>query len=621
MSTSISVSKLTASAPTEDAQGYKVWKPSTGIIFQDSKDKADSYGGIIAALQDTIVADGGIPKAYPQNFAGIIAAIQDLEAAQAAPPPVVPLPIPPGTEIDPNTGDLNIIQQPDDGELWFDTRQGRLFVAIDDNWWQTNGADGLAFVREDSSPPPTTDVMPGQFWYEPVHGDLYVYDGINWVLVANRDSASTFQTTGTLPLQYAVNQYPFGSPPDEVYTFGFDVDKLPINIDNPLSRVMVTQEHFNNWLLDSVWDLDQATTNKIDNIHIGLLPPATPEVGNLWFDANDLTTSIYYDDGNTKQWVPIHSGYDTALALRNIEARINYETDERLLTLTNLELAQERLKEAVDPLVALQPTLEAIEGRTLADSVTLSELKESHTTQLTAQAGQIETLNLNSTSLSDAVDALTAILTSHTNTLSELAAADTADATTVLALISQLQADTNSQGLEIANRVTTTTFNQTVETLNNNQQNYLLKSGGTFRGQLNIENNDIAKAGIDFSTSPTNSQSALKFKTNGEEILEIGTIDTPRQFGFSTTGKQEIAIVNDGIKQLSVTKDGVYASQFKLADFHENNNDGLLVSNIIDVKDRLTKYQQAFESMRQSVVLSNTFDEFKVELSEILSTL
>lgn len=621
MSASISVSKLTASAPTEDSQGFKVWKPSTGIVFQESKNNADSYGGIIAALQDTIVADGAIPKAYPQNFAGIIAAIQDLEAAQAAPPPAPPIPIPPGTEIDPNTGDLIIIVPPKDGDLWFDTRQGRLFVAIDDEWWQTNGADGIAYVQTDSNPPPTSDIVPGQFWYEPIHGELYVYDGVDWVLIANQNSAAKLQTDATLPLSYAISPYTFGNSPDSIYPFGFDVNKLPINIDNPLSRVMVTQEHFNTWALDSIWDLDQATPKKLDNIHIDLQPPTTPVVGNLWFDTNDLTTSIYYDDGNTKQWVPIHSGYDTALALRNIEQRLNYETDERLLTLTNLELAQGRLQAAVDPLITLQPTLEAIEGRTLADSATLVELKESHTAQLTTQAAQLQALDLSSTSVTDNVSALTAIITSHTDTLAELAAADTADATTVLALISQLQDNNNVQATSISDRVTTNTFNQKVQELNTNQGKYLLKAGGTFKGQLNIENNDTSKAGIDFSASPTNSQSALKFQTNGEEILELGTMDTPRQFGFSTTGKQEIAIVNDGTKQLSVTKDGVYANQFKLADFNQNSNDGLVVSNIIDVKDRLTKYQQAFESLRQAVVLSSTFDEYKVHLSEILSKL
>ncbi len=619
MSASISVSKVTASAPTENAQGYEVWKPSTGIVFKESKDNADSYGGIIAALQDTIVADGAIPKAYPQNFAGIISAIQDLEAAQAAPPPVSPLPIPPGTEIDPITGDLIIVVPPDNGELWFDTRQGRLFVAIDDQWWQTNGADGIAFVQEAANAPPLSDIIPGQFWFEPIKGNLYVYDGVDWINT-NRDG--TFQTTATVPLasryvDSGVN--PFWQPGDS--TDGYDPAVAPIYISDPLVRLMDTQADYNGWIIDSLWDLDQALDKKENGITIGATPPTTPKISDLWFDTNDLSTSIYYDDGNTVQWVPIHSGYDTALALRNIEQRLNYETDERLITFTNLELAQARLQAAVDPLITLQPTLEAIEGRTLADSATLSELKDNHTAQLTTQATQLQQLNLNTTSITDDVSALTAIISSHTDMLSELAAADTADATTVLALITQLQGENNTQELAIADKITAATFHQKVQEINSNQQNYLLKSGGTFKGQLEIQNNDISKAGIDFSSSPANSLSALRFQTNGEEILELGTMDTPRQFGFSTTGKQEIAVVNDGVKQLSVTKDGVYANQFKLADFNQNSNDGLLVSNIIDVKDRLIKYQQAFESMRQSVVLSNTFDEFKVHLSEILSTL
>ncbi len=614
-----------SSAPTENAEGRKVWKPEVGVVFEPAFGRQHSYGGVVGALQDAIQSDGATVKAYPHNFAGIIAAINDLESAQTPGPPVNIGPIPPGTEIDINTGDLNIIVEPEDGDLWFDSRQGRLFIAADDEWFQSNGADGLAYVAETANAPSLLEVALGQFWYDPVHGDLYIYDGVTWILVANKDSAASLQSTGTLPLEYSLggNLLPFGVPQDPTgYGLGFDINKPPINIDQPLLRPkMLTQEDYNQWTLDSLWDLDQATVNYQKGITINAAAPANPAVRDLWFDTADLTLSIYYDDGNTKQWVPVHSGYDTALALRNIEQRLNYETDERLLTLTNLELAQERLKAAVDPLITLRPTLEAIEGRTLADSATLIELKESHSAQLTSQAAQLQSLDLSTTSVTDAVSALTAIINSHSYTLAELAEADTADATTVLELISQLQANNNSQDAEITNRVTTATFNQKVQELSSDQQNYLLKSGGTFKGQLEIENDDISKAGIDFSASPVNSSSALKFQTHGEEILEIGTMTTPRQFGFNTTGKQEIAVVNDGIKQLSVTKNGLYTNQLKLVDFHENSSDGLVVSNTIDIRERLVKYQQAFESMRQSVVLSETFDEFKVHLSEILSKL
>ena len=117
-------------APTENAKGELVWKPSVGTVFKPASDRAHSYGGIIGTLQDEIVIAGITPKAYPHNFAGIIAAIQDLEQAGQQ-IPVHPGPIPPGTDIDQNTGDIIVITPPTDGQLWFDTRQGRLFVALD----------------------------------------------------------------------------------------------------------------------------------------------------------------------------------------------------------------------------------------------------------------------------------------------------------------------------------------------------------------------------------------------------------------------------------------------------------------------------------------------------------
>ena len=45
---------------------------SSGLRFRES------YGGIIAEIQDAIEKSGNVSKAYPQNFAGIIAAINDL---------------------------------------------------------------------------------------------------------------------------------------------------------------------------------------------------------------------------------------------------------------------------------------------------------------------------------------------------------------------------------------------------------------------------------------------------------------------------------------------------------------------------------------------------------------
>ena len=143
MTTSYSPTQQTA--PTENAEGELVWKPSVGIVYKPAENQAHSYGGVVGALKDGIAAAGVAPKAYPHNFAGIIAAIQDLEHAESD-VPVYPGPIPPGTEIDIN-GDLIVVVPPEDGSLWFDTRQGRLFIALDNEWWQTNGI--IPFFSQD----------------------------------------------------------------------------------------------------------------------------------------------------------------------------------------------------------------------------------------------------------------------------------------------------------------------------------------------------------------------------------------------------------------------------------------------------------------------------------------
>ncbi len=63
------------------------------------------------------------------------------------------------------------------GQLWFDTRQGRLFVWQEDDWYQTNGADGLPIITDDGSAPEVDYVVPGQFWYDKLNNNLYIWAG------------------------------------------------------------------------------------------------------------------------------------------------------------------------------------------------------------------------------------------------------------------------------------------------------------------------------------------------------------------------------------------------------------------------------------------------------------
>ena len=99
--------------------------------------KCPSYGGIVHALKRFPCVCSQDSKSYPHNFAGIIAAIEDLmQYLQEGTLPEVGAP-PDGWEIIVNPDgsiDGGWQKPPQDGQLWFDTRQGRLFIAIDKEW-------------------------------------------------------------------------------------------------------------------------------------------------------------------------------------------------------------------------------------------------------------------------------------------------------------------------------------------------------------------------------------------------------------------------------------------------------------------------------------------------------
>ena len=265
--------------PTYDSKGHQVWNPSVGIYHKPAAVKRESYGGIIGALQDVAVASGFRTKAYPENFAGIIAAIQDLALGQYK-PPVTPDEKPPGGNIiiNPDTGfpEWIIIEEPMNGDLWFDTRQGRLFVWVEDDWYQTNGADGLPIITQGSQAPLVENIVPGQMWWDAYDNELYIYDGTKdngqniWKLVSG-SGKDAFQTTGTLPLVKATVQPRFERMSGTIIP-------IPPSLDN-----MNTQEDYNGWLFQALGALE-SELETFDPVHIDTEPPPVPREGQLWYD-------------------------------------------------------------------------------------------------------------------------------------------------------------------------------------------------------------------------------------------------------------------------------------------------------------------------------------------------
>ena len=78
-------------------------------------------------------------------------------------------------------------------------------------------------------------------------------------------------------------------------------------------------------------------------------------------------------------------------------------------------------------------------------------------------------------------------------------------------------------------------------------------------------------------------------------------------------------IYNDTNKVFSITKDGPACSQLYIGDITGNTNNQRVIANKIDVRDRLTKYQYAFTTLRAKVHSASTFEELKAGILEALT--
>jgi len=296
----------TSSQPTENSEGYVTWNPSVGLYHKAASGKRESYGGVIGALQDQIASTGNTVKSYPENFAGIIAAIQDLKLGEKKPGSNSGDKPPGGDVIINDQGELEwiITEKPLDGQLWFDTRQGRMFVWVTDNWYQSNGGDGIPIVTLTAEPPVVDYVVPGQMWYDKTGNNLFIFAGDYqdaqgnigpdvdgtpvWVLISDLDS-DFLQTTATLPLD--LDSSTFASAPKTI---------LPPLVEANYN----VQKDYNIYVNDALLALEDAIEDIDTVVATGVAAPANPLNGQLWYDTASLELSIYYTDSNSSQWVP-----------------------------------------------------------------------------------------------------------------------------------------------------------------------------------------------------------------------------------------------------------------------------------------------------------------------------
>ena len=604
--------------PTYSSEGIQTWKPQPGEFYELGLKQRLSYGGIVAAIEDVKAsASCGIPKSYPSSFAGIIAAIEDLAGCIGGSNNIDVDELPPGWEIIINPdgsidGDWTVA--PKDGNLWFDTRQGRLFVSIDGQYWQTNGGDGLAYV--DDGVPAQQPVI-GSTWFDTANNILYVWAGQEkqWQAVSGADDVA--QTTATLPL--AFKQRMFGGPTGEGR--GLLPDDLPHVDDFPsvlppldLNEQNV-QSDFNAWLLWSLYRVGEQT--EYNTINFGPTPPPEDTLipGSMWYDTNALELSVWYSDGDSSQWVPTSVSYQYDEALARMQAELNAEVEQRTAAVqqsenkligdiykveqrvTSLDGAlRQRITDAINALVIPDPDLTSY-----STNANVDEVKAALEQRVTSTKAELETRLL------ELQIALSAVDTDLINTINTRATQE------------QLEAVSNAIPA-ISHLPTNEVVDSKIAAITGS---FLPRNGGTLNGRFILQKDDIGLAALDFSRQASDGRHALMLKAmrSGNKTVSFGTTETDGEVAFTFDDEEDFCwIYNDTQKVFSVDRNGPAANNLILGDFYPNDINGRNLRNKIDVRDRLETYQTAFEQMRQGVANANDFDELKSTLLTVLAS-
>jgi hypothetical protein len=608
--------------PTYNADGYQTWKPQPGEYYKYGLTQRESYGGIVAALNDVKAAGScGIPKSYPHNFAGIIAAIEDLADCMGQGNNIDIGPYPPGWEIIINIDgsiDGNWTELPEDGNLWFDTRQGRLFVAIDGAYWQTNGGDGLAYVSDGV---PIQQPVIGSTWYDTYNKIMYVWttDGM-WEAV--RGAEDVAQTTATLPLafkQRLVDGRGSGNilPPD----FPAQEDWPSILPPLDISQQNV-QADYNEWELWALIELAKAVQGA-NGVYVQETAPVDDppdryiKTGDLWFDTNNLELSIYYEDDDTKQWVPTTAVYRYDEQLTRLNTAIAEETVTRQNAIDSLRSDLiSRLENGAGEDEEARERINDLEA-SLTTIYQLNSEGQERTTELAAD------LDAAKESLQTAIDNVRSIIPSithlQTKTVADETTADLEATIETLATSAELEQVSNSipdisplaRSVDVTAEITAAT------------EKFLPRTGGLFTGGIQMGKSDPTEAGFDFSEKNWYGQSALKFRSTApaEEYATFGTTDKWWEYAWKFESEEDFCwVFNDREKVFSITKDGPACSTLLLGDIAENTEQGRRINNKIDLRERLTAYQEAFEEMRQGIATSTDFDSLKASLLSALGS-
>ena len=495
----------------------------------------ESYAGIIEALNQVALYNGRPIQSYDPNFNGIIAAILNLgklgDASLGEYPPFWEI----ITDDDGNIigGDFN--RPPVNGDLWFDTRQGRLMVYVDDAYYQTNGADVLTTVGPNQ---PTTEVV-GALWYNPNTGSLFVYDGTVW----NNITSSSFSTT----------QLPLSTPTINRST---DVNSDVKIVDTYTPGTDYTQSTLNQWLLKVIGELDaRAHANQVQSsvreTAAGTGAPTSPVVGHVWYDTTVPALKVF----TGSSWVAATDITNLASDIQTLQTTGNERQTSNLArfgtietSITNLPFSNYATTQSVSDQISAVDTSVSDLVTTVGD-LSRFKLKAAANVEHAAIEHRISLLeNDPGPDLSNYTTSqqLNAGLTSLATTISEF---DYAPKTYVETKISEIQIP------DISSKLDKSVYDQHVSEAD---AAYIKKTGGTITGGLTLNYTDIDVATLDFSSSYSSGIKAIGVKAkNATAPAYFGTTSEPLEIAWQFTGNEDFKWKHKTKDVLKVNKNGV----------------------------------------------------------------
>ena len=582
--------------------------PQPGNDWPPGLDYSQSFGGVISAFNDLRVANFKEPKSYPHNFSGIILALKDLQDWSNAGTGEVP----PGWE--PTIDENGVIiggawsQTPKEGQLWYDTRDGRLKIwygGTSGDFYQANGADGLTAVGATAP----AEAPEGAQWFNTGNNALYIYYSGTWSLLSG--TSASFDT---------LNLFVAGA-----------VTTLLSNVTTsgalPNTSGITKQNDLNVWNINAVSALDSAITNLRPNTFIqnsNVAPNVANAIaGDLWYDTLNNDLKIFHKpNASPGTWEPVQAtsaGQGQIDTLTTNLATTNTNLAAEIAT-TDTEIAALQAADTTN-LNTLTTSVAALDARvdTLENE---PDVDLSGYVQNTTYNPAISTLTSEIATVNSNIPDITSLATTAAlNT--EIAARQAAlnNYTTLANLATEVTALTNLIP-DITGKADITYVDTQIANVNN--------SINTITDSVTVTKTDIANVTLDFSGGVAYGNNAFKYKSNDSSAnldyyVNYGTNANLWEYAWEFNGNEDFCWrhTTGGVatKTFSINKDGAAATNLLIGAFSANDSGGRVMSTPIDVKDRLTKYQTALEAVRTEVTNATDFATLKAGLLTALASI